>query len=910
MGMLHGVRFGFDETMTGYATLGVDDPVVGEHRGRQADTKLEFRVQARIDDMERFLEDARHMGTLAGEVEFAPLGGTFPIRDGVIHLFDLDPETGVLRMVYAFGFTGGDGRRYFLKGQKDLAAGDGSGLKHDITHLYTRIHQGDDETGPVVAAGVVCFLLKDSVSLVRSMRVFGEATVRQRIAAYAAFASLASGSLRDEYLAGWRPLYDASYENLVLSGTLAADGDERPFFLVAGEHQKGFPWGDDQPFSDILLLLGDGGTGWRRFCLSAPAIEGLDVRLSGQRATFAGRLYEIVDGFGTSVTAMAAGGEGMVPWDVRFDLALDVSPLPTVSFPFPFLPPMLRHLNADLAQALREVLPETHPLGIQITPHAVRVQSGDLSLARPGEQRAWRVDPARTAGEGERGTFRSVREPTLRYHYLAAGRAPEPGARVQIRTGVLRDEREQWAKDRLDRYLGALIDFAASAEYDVHESSCKVRPLERPDADGALPFAVEGDPLLEVANDHLSTGVFFRRLRHVRDADGVLRVALEEDMDLLRREPIGTDREATVAVATGDVAIGALDVALDRSGFDAAVDRALAASGKTRDAFAIVIKPNFMFSYSRLDTSTYTDPILVARLVERLKNRGFTNIKVVEAQSTYGQFFENRGVVQVAQHLGYDRVGCPIVDMTEESAGRNVDFPPPLGPHPVSPTWAGADFRVSFAKNKTHCYAYYTLTLKNIYGTLCLPNKFKEYHCERGIYEPTIQYLKAYPVHFGIVDAWASADGPFGVFACPAPKETRRVIAGEDLVAVDWVGASMMGLDPRISPYMRLAVDAFGKPRIRLDGEAKPYRPWVNVPPALALFAHEGLDARFDFGNAFYMACANMDPVAFPDKPGNGWKRCARKLTVPLRRTFFVRAGENPTLANRVASRLLYWAGF
>ena len=715
MGILHGVTFGFDETMTGFATMGVADPVAGEVQGRGDGTSLAFTVHARMDDMERFLEDARHQGTLVGEVTFAPLGGTFPIRDGRIHLFDLDPQTGVLRMVYAFGFTGADGRRFFLKGQKNLEAGDASGLRTDITHLHTKIHEGDDESGPVIAAGIVCFLLRDSASLASSMRVIGPATVRQRLAAYAAFMSLAAGSLRDEYLAGWRPLYDASYENLVLSGTLLAEGaDAQPFFLVTGEHAKGFPWGDEQPFSDILLLVGDGPGKWRRFCLSAPAIEGLDLRLMGEHASFEGTLFEVVDGYGASVTRMEKGDAGLVPWTAKFDIDLGVTQMATVSFPFPFLPDMLKHLNAQMADALRQVLPETHPLGIQITPHEVRVKAGSLTLSREGEASTWQIDPERTGGEGERGTFCSVREPTLHYRYLAAVQAPAAGARVQIRTGVLRDDREQWAKDRLDAYLGAVIDFAASAEYDVGDGVCRVRPLERDDADGAPAFKVEGEPLLEVANDHLSTGVFMRRIRIVRDEHGKTWPALEEDMDLLRREPIGTDRESTVAVARGDVAIGSLDKVLDRSGFDAAVDQALAASGRPKEAFSIVIKPNFMFSYSRDDPSTFTDPILVGRLVQRLKGRGFNRIAVVEAQSTYGQFFENRGVRQVASYLGFDRLGVPVIDMTED-ADEVVDFPPPLGPHPVSRAWREADFRISFAKNKSHCYAYYTLTLKNIY---------------------------------------------------------------------------------------------------------------------------------------------------------------------------------------------------
>ena len=70
---------------------------------------------------------------------------------------------------------------------------------------------------------------------------------------------------------------------------------------------------------------------------------------------------------------------------------------------------------------------------------------------------------------------------------------------------------------------------------------------------------------------------------------------------------------------------------------------------------------------------------------------------------------------------------------------------------------------------------------------LPLANKFREYHCRRDMYHTTIEYVSAFPVHFGLIDGGVSADGPFGVFAAPVPNETQTVIGGADLVAADWV---------------------------------------------------------------------------------------------------------------------------
>ncbi|HEX4457823.1 MAG TPA: DUF362 domain-containing protein, partial [Polyangia bacterium] len=213
----------------------------------------------------------------------------------------------------------------------------------------------------------------------------------------------------------------------------------------------------------------------------------------------------------------------------------------------------------------------------------------------------------------------------------------------------------------------------------------------------------------------------------------------------------------------GDDKRALLDSAVDDSGFFARLDSARAASGKAAADFKVVIKPSFMFMYSKADRSTFTDPELVEHLIDRIVARGFTNVTVVEAQSCYGNEFAGRGVVQVAEYVGYRQSNYRVVDLTAEKVPYT--FAPPLGAHSVGPTWRDADFRVSFAKNKTHTWAVYTLTIKNIYGALAEQNKLLEYHNKREIYAPTIDMLLAFPVHFGFIDAFVSADGPFGIFA-------------------------------------------------------------------------------------------------------------------------------------------------
>jgi uncharacterized protein (DUF362 family) len=327
-----------------------------------------------------------------------------------------------------------------------------------------------------------------------------------------------------------------------------------------------------------------------------------------------------------------------------------------------------------------------------------------------------------------------------------------------------------------------------------------------------------------------------------------------------------------------------LDRAIDDSGFLARLESARVASGKAAADFKVVIKPNFMFMYSKADHSTYTDPELVEHLIDRIVARGFANVTVVEAQSCYGNEFERRDVQHVAQYVGYRQSNYRVVDLTAEKVPYT--FPPPLGVHSVGPTWRDADFRVSFAKNKTHTWAVYTLTIKNIYGALAEQNKLLEYHNKREIYYPTIDMLLALPVHFGFIDAYYSSDGPFGIFANKHPKATKTILAGANLLAVDWVGATLMGVDPMASRYMQLAVQAFGAPAPQLDGDGTPYADWVNVPDALMT----GVDAAeelYGFTNTMFALMDRMDAVFPRRRHSLGW-RIVRALLEPLRQRVMV----------------------
>lgn len=344
---------------------------------------------------------------------------------------------------------------------------------------------------------------------------------------------------------------------------------------------------------------------------------------------------------------------------------------------------------------------------------------------------------------------------------------------------------------------------------------------------------------------------------------------------------------ATVAVFKGDDKFGLLDKVLEAGLFFEILEKHFQKTGKSRKDFSVVIKPNFMYMHSKKDISTYTDPELVETLINKIAARGFTNITVVEAQSTLGSYYKNREVVKVAQYIGYStNKNYRIVDLTEEMAP--YDYGGRLGKHFVGPTWRDADFRISFAKNKTHVFCHYTLTLKNIYGTLPMQNKLKEYHTKREYDWPTIETLKHFPVHFGLIDGIYSADGHFGVIVDPKPNHTKTIIGGENLMAVDWVGAKKMGLnpdDPKIGRFLPLAVEAFGKPEVNWAGDRSVYEPWQNVSEVF-IKSLDIIEEAYAFSDWWFSGLTAMDDY-FAFKKRGLPILLLRKILKPIKRIFF-----------------------
>ena len=275
---LEGVGLEFQETMAG---------AVG---GRP----LSFNAIIRIPDLGRFLSDPEHPAELTGTVACPDLGGAAAFRDGRFQLFVVDAAAGIRQLRYRFRFTA-PGGEYYLDGHKDVRDDPGLDVVEDMTCLFTTVYSGADETAPVYGRGELRFRMADLPAMLASMTVTGAAGWSQELAARVAFASFAWGQLRDEYLNKIRLFYDTRYENLAASGRLRSASGDAPFFLVSGVHDKGFPWGDGELFWDVLLAIGDGRGGYRRYAITDRVLSGLRLDIREGTYRYTGPLFALGD---------------------------------------------------------------------------------------------------------------------------------------------------------------------------------------------------------------------------------------------------------------------------------------------------------------------------------------------------------------------------------------------------------------------------------------------------------------------------------------------------------------------------------------------------------------------------------------------------------------------------------------
>jgi uncharacterized protein (DUF362 family) len=95
-------------------------------------------------------------------------------------------------------------------------------------------------------------------------------------------------------------------------------------------------------------------------------------------------------------------------------------------------------------------------------------------------------------------------------------------------------------------------------------------------------------------------------------------------------------RDATVHIVTGTDKFDTFLHILDQASFIPHLLEKWKSSGKKKQDFKIVIKANIMTASTfEKDSPVYTDPELIERLIQIMRDQGFKQFAVVETQNVF-----------------------------------------------------------------------------------------------------------------------------------------------------------------------------------------------------------------------------------------------------------------------------------
>jgi cholesterol oxidase len=197
----HPASLEFTEKMRGFITFGEEDYDTAFRQGKRTKTACMFHVTVLMEDVERFIEDDQHPGTITGYVDCDALGGKLDVQRGWFNLFVDADEDGHERklMKYRLLIADAEGHPITLNGYKEVKDDRGFDVWSDTTTLFTRILAGHVEPGgdddEIVATGILHVLPQDFAVQLTTFRV----DPPHRLDALGRFGTLFAGSLWEAF---------------------------------------------------------------------------------------------------------------------------------------------------------------------------------------------------------------------------------------------------------------------------------------------------------------------------------------------------------------------------------------------------------------------------------------------------------------------------------------------------------------------------------------------------------------------------------------------------------------------------------------------------------------------------------------------------------------------------------------
>ncbi|MCG8618134.1 MAG: DUF362 domain-containing protein [Desulfobacterales bacterium] len=280
----------------------------------------------------------------------------------------------------------------------------------------------------------------------------------------------------------------------------------------------------------------------------------------------------------------------------------------------------------------------------------------------------------------------------------------------------------------------------------------------------------------------------------------------------------------------------------------------------------ILIKPNIVTANKDYIHHSYTEPAMIASMVNVLKDQtGQDNISGITVGESGGigmpsrMFFVESGIKAET-----DRLGVPLVDFNEEAVKQvSLSRAKCHTTMEVAKSLYEAEFKIWMPKLKFHIVTDITNTLKLNIGILNHKERFL-FHDDR-LHQKIVDMLEiGYP---DLIVSDAVTIGR-GFESSPYPVHLGAVLISNDPLACDMVAAKILGYDPEQVLHLKEAEErgygsldfndirvsgdiSIRELRYRLEGVESPFQDLSRLDTPLTFY--EGINK--DSGNLCYGGC-------------------------------------------------------
>ena len=219
----------------------------------------------------------------------------------------------------------------------------------------------------------------------------------------------------------------------------------------------------------------------------------------------------------------------------------------------------------------------------------------------------------------------------------------------------------------------------------------------------------------------------------------------------------------------------------------------------------VLISPNYAVPM-RSETGATTNPQVVMGVIEAAREAGAG--EVVVAESSIVGFDAGKVMTELGVKQMFEGAGARVLNLDEDQndvVEKKLARGKLLKKIRIFRSAAECDVLISVPVLKTHIYTRVSLGMKNMKGTL--PDSQKKMFHRVGVRKETEErfeldrciadMMTVHHPHFTVIDGIVGQEGfVAGTGVCGTPVRMNTIIAGPDFVAVDAIGAHIMGIDP------------------------------------------------------------------------------------------------------------------